>query len=142
MKTGNIKKTAIKIIGINITLFLLLFGLVDLNKTVFRPAFNETPFEQMLTGSFPTFIAAFLISLCAVNPVLIRRPRSGRLIVYLASLLVLTVLILDEMKSIGASQQFDIYDITGAVLGTLLAVLTFEYLYYRQKGKKRNSDTA
>jgi hypothetical protein len=27
-------------------------------------------------------------------------------------------------------------------LGTLLAVLTFEYLYYRQKGKKRNSDTA
>jgi cytosine/uracil/thiamine/allantoin permease len=138
MKTGNKKETAKKIIGINLTLFLLLVGLVYINKTVFRPTFNETPFEQILTGSFPTFIAAFLISLCAVNPVLIRRPRSGRLIVYLASLLVLTVLILDELKSIGASQQFDIYDIIGAVLGSILAVLTFEYLYYRQKrGKEK-----
>jgi hypothetical protein len=58
------------------------------------------------------------------------------LIVYLASLLVLTVLILDEMKSIGASTHFDIYDITGGILGSIWAVLTFEFLYYKQHRKK------
>jgi len=136
MKPRIEKKTVIKIIGINLTLFLLLYGLVYINKAVFRPTFNETHLAQILTGSFPTFIAAFLISLCAVNPVLIIRPRLGRLIVYLGSLCIMTMLILDELESIGASKQYDIYDIAGSILGSLLAVLTFEYLHYRQKRKK------
>ena len=135
MKPGVEKKTTIKIIGINLTLFLLLFGLVYINKTIFRPTFNETHLAQILTGSFPTFIAAFLISLCAVNPVLIRRPHFGRLIVYLSSFCIMTMLILDEVKSIEASKQYDVYDIAGSILGSLLAVLTYEYLHYRQKKK-------
>jgi glucan phosphoethanolaminetransferase (alkaline phosphatase superfamily) len=133
MKTRIEKKAKIKIVVINLTLFLLLYGLVYINKAVFRPTFNETHLEQILTGSFPTFIAAFLISLCAVNPVLIIKPRLGRLIVYLGSLCTMTVLMFDELESIGASKQYDIYDIAGSVLGALLAVLTFEYLNYRQK---------
>jgi len=136
MKPRIDKKTALKIIGINLTLFLLLVVLIYINKTFFRPTFNETRLEQILTGSFPTFIAAFLISLFAVNPVLIKKPRLGRLLVYLASLGTMTVLILDELESIGASKQYDIYDIVGSILGALLAVLTFEYLNYRQKRKK------
>jgi len=130
------KKTAITIIRINLTLFLLLVGLIYINKTVFRPTFNENYLAQILTGSFPNFIAAFLISLCAVNPVLIRRPKLGRLIVYLGSLGTMTVLILDELESIGASRQYDIYDVAGSVLGALLAVLTFEYLNCSQNRKK------
>jgi hypothetical protein len=118
------------------TLFLLLYGLVYINKSVFRPTFNETKLAQIITGSFPTFIAAFLISLFVVNPVLIRRPRLGRMIVYLGSLCVMIVLVLDEIKSIGASKQYDIYDISGCILGSLLAILTYEYLNYRQKRKK------
>ncbi|MFA5848312.1 MAG: hypothetical protein WC833_00370 [Bacteroidales bacterium] len=135
MKPRTEKKAVIKIIGINLTLGLLLFGLVYINKTVFRPTFNETHLAQILTGSFPTFIAAFLISLCAVNPVLIRRPRFGRLVVYLGSLCIMTVLLIDEFESMGASKQYDIYDIAGSILGSLLAVLTYEYLHYRQKRK-------
>lgn len=133
MKPRIEKKTIIKIIGINLTLFLLLVGLIYINKTIFRPTFNENYLAQILTGSFPNFIAAFLISLCAVNPVLIRKPRLGRMIVYLWTLGTMTVLILDELKSIGASKQYDINDIAGSILGAILAVMTFEYLNHRQK---------
>jgi len=135
MKPRIEKKTAIKIIGINMTLFLMLVGLIYINKTVFRPTFNETHMAQILTGSFPNFIAAFLISLCAVNPVIIRKPRFGRLIVYSGALLTMLVLILDESESIGASKLYDINDIAGSILGSLLAVLTYEYLSHRQKRK-------
>lgn len=127
------KKIAIKIIGINLTLFLLLVALIYINKTVFRPMFNEGNLAQILTGSFPNFIAAFLISLCAVNPVLIRKPRFGRLIVYLGSILTMLVLMLDELESIGASKQYDINDIAGSIIGSLLAIITYEYLNNRQK---------
>jgi len=138
MKPRIEKKIAFKIIGINMTLFLLLVLLIYINKTVFRPTFNENYFAQILTGSFPNFIAAFLISLCAVNPVLIRKPRLGRLIVYLGSLLTMLVLILDELESIGASRQYDINDIAGSALGSLLAILTYEYLNHRHKRKREN----
>ncbi|OFY44209.1 MAG: hypothetical protein A2X18_00940 [Bacteroidetes bacterium GWF2_40_14] len=138
MNTKIEKKTIIKIVGINLTLGLLLFGIVYINKTFFRPAFNETHLAQILTGSFPTFIAAFLISLCVVNPVLIRRPRLGRLIVYLGSLCIMTVLIIDEFESMSASKQYDIYDIVGSILGSLFAVLTYEYLHYRQFRIEKN----
>jgi hypothetical protein len=138
MKPRIEKKIAFKIVGINLTLFLLLVLLIYINKTVFRPTFNENYLAQILTGSFPNFIAAFLISLCAVNPVLIRKPKLGRLIVYLGSLLIMLALILDELESIGASRQYDINDIAGSVLGSLLAILTYEYLNHRQKRKREN----
>ena len=128
MKLTVNKKTTMKVIGINLILFLLLIFLIYINKTFLRPAFNETQLAKILTGSFPNFIAALLISLCAVNPVLIRRPKFGRLIVCLGSICTMTVLILDEIKSIGASTQFDSYDIAGTILGAVLAILIFEYL--------------
>ena len=135
MKPGIENKAVIKIIGINLTLFLLLYGLVYINMAIFRPIFNDTHLAQILLGSFPSFIAALLISLCVVNPVLIRQPRSGRLIVYLGSLCIMSVLVLDEFESIAASMQYDIYDIAGSILGSFLAVLIYEYLNYRQKQK-------
>ena len=128
------KKEMLKLIGINMLLFALLFGLVTINKQVFRPTFNHSDFALVLTGSFPNFIAAYLISLCVVNPVLIRQPQFGRLIVYVLSFVVMAILIVEEFISIwGASTHFDIYDIIGSVIGSLLAILTYEYLNARQK---------
>ncbi len=132
------KKTIMKIMAINLTLFLLLIFLIYINKAYFRHIFNETHIAQILTGSFPNFIAAYLISLCVVNPVLIRKPPFGRIIVYLGSLGTMTVLILDESKSIGASKLYDIYDIAGSILGALFAILTYEYLNFRQKRLEHN----
>jgi drug/metabolite transporter superfamily protein YnfA len=135
MKPRIEKKAVIKIIGINLTLALLLFGLIFINKTIFRPTFNISPFFQILTGSFPNFIAALLMSLCVVNPVLIKKPKFGRLIVYAISLGIMSILIFDELKSVVASKQYDIYDIIGSVMGSILAILTYEYLFYRQNLK-------
>jgi hypothetical protein len=130
-------KSVRKILRTNLILALLLFGLIFINKTVFRPAFNTTHFEQILTGSFPNFIAALLLGLCVVNPVLNKKPRFGRLIVYALSLCIMSVLILDETKSIAASETYDIYDIIGSISGSVLAILIYEYLFYRLNLKKK-----
>ena len=128
-----------KLVGINILLFILLFGIVTINKRVFRPTFNNSQLALIMTGSFPNFISAYIISLCIVNAVLIRKPKYGRQIVYILSFIVMTILIIEEYKSIwGASTYFDIYDIIGSSIGSLLAILTYEYLNSRQKDKMKD----
>ena len=135
------KKEIFKLIGINILLFILLFGLVTINKQFFRPTFNHSHFVLILTGSFPNFIAAYLISLCVVNAVIIRKPKFGRQIIYVLSFIIMAILIFEEFKSIwGASTQFDIYDIIGSAIGSLLAILTYEYLNFRQKNRLKRID--
>jgi glycerol uptake facilitator-like aquaporin len=136
MENKTKKKDAIKIIGINLALALLLFGLVFINKTVFRPEFKDSNIFQIITGSFPNFIAALLISLCVVNPVLVKKPRFGRYIVYAMSFGIMSILFFEEIKSVwGASTQYDIYDIIGSAIGSVISILLYEYLYFRQKIK-------
>ncbi len=53
-----------RIIIINVLLFAALFGLVSLNKEFIRPALENKGFSGLLSGCFPNFIAAFLISAC------------------------------------------------------------------------------
>jgi len=121
------RKTIQKVVGINILLFALLFGLVALNKRVLRPRFSHMPSVGILTGSFPNFIAAYVISLAFANPVHIRKPRNGRLIVYLGSVLVFAVLAVEELSPMwGASQYYDPFDILASGLGSLLSIATFE----------------
>jgi len=121
------RKNILKIIGINLILFALLFGLVSLNKEILRPEFNHISFARVLTGSFPNFIAAYIISLAFVNAVLIRKPQNGRLIVYLGSVLVCVILTIEEfMPMWGASTHFDSIDILASGLGSLGSIITFE----------------
>jgi len=144
MNTENIisSKDKFKIIGINILLFALLFGLVTLNKECFRPHFSNSTLAKIITGSFPNFIAAYIISLFAVNPVLTIKPRFGRMIVYISTLMISTILTIEELTSIvGASKQYDIYDIIASVLGSILAILTYESINYRQKNKLNKIET-
>ena len=82
------RKIRIRVVLINIGLFGLLFGLVTLNKEVLRPSLNHLPFMVPFTGSFPNFIAAFIISLCFVSGAIILEPGFSRFLVYLGSLLV------------------------------------------------------
>jgi hypothetical protein len=123
------RKDTLKIIGINLVLFALLYGLVSLNKGVLRPEFSHIPFARVLTGSFPSFIAAYVISLAFANAVLIRKPRNGRLIVYLGSVLVFVILTIDEFISTwGASTYYDSMDILASGLGSLLSIITYELM--------------
>ena len=94
-------KSKLRIIGINMGLFALLFGLISLNKDYFRPTFNNHSFARVLTGSFPNFIAAYLISLAFVNGILLRKPKFGRQIVYISALLIFIILAVEEVNQCG-----------------------------------------
>jgi len=132
-------RTRLTIVGINLILLALLFGLVSLNKGFFRPTFNHIPFVKFLTGIFPNFIAAYLISLSIVNAILIRKPKFGRIIVYTGSLVIFIILTIEEIKPMwGASTYNDLYDIFASGIGSALAILTFELISLRQKKKRIN----
>jgi len=123
------RKNMLKIIGINLVLFALLFELVSLNKVILRPGFSHISFARILTGSFPNFIAAFIISLAFANAVLIRKPQKGRLIVYVGSVLVFVILAIEEITPMwGASTYYDPFDILASGLGSLLSIITFELI--------------
>ena len=129
-------KNMLRIIGINLVLFALLFGLVSLNKEILRPKFSQISFINILTGSFPNFIAAYIISLAFVNAVVTREPKYGRFIVYISSLAVFAILTVEEFKPIwGASTHYDSFDILASGLGSLLSIMTFELIFLKRKNK-------
>jgi len=123
------RKNMLKIVGINLVLFALLYGLVSLNKEILRPEFSHIAFISILTGSFPNFIAANIIGLAFVNAVLIRKPQNGRLIVYAGSVLVFIILAIEEIHPIwGASTYYDPFDILASGLGSILSIIIFEMM--------------
>ena len=61
MEPNNSIKNKGKYIAINLILFALLYFLVSLNKEYIRPLFENKPFLGIVTGSFPNFIAAYII---------------------------------------------------------------------------------
>ena len=129
-------KSRIGIIVINTFLFAALFGLVTLNKELLRPALSNTYFLNILTGCFPNFIAAYLISLAFVSPVVIKKPMSGRLIIYVSSIIVFVILTIEELKPMwGASTHYDPYDILASGVGSLLAILTFEVIVFLRRSR-------
>ena len=120
-----------KVIAINAILFAALFGLVSLNKEILRPALNNSSLLKILTGSFPNFIAAYIISLAIVSAVWIRKFKHGRLIVYMGSIAVFAILTIEEIKPIlGASTYYDIFDIVASGVGSALTILTYELLVF------------
>ncbi len=122
-------KSKKKVIIINAFLVAALFGLVSLNKEFLRPVFNNSNVLKVLTGCFPNFIAAFIISLASVTAVLVRKLNRGRLIVYLSSIAVFIILMMEELTPMwGASTHYDSFDIIASGVGSLLAIVTFELL--------------
>ena len=116
-----------KVIAINAFLVAALFGLVTLNKEVLRPTLKNSEILKILTGCFPNFIAAFLISSVFISAVLVRKPIRGRIIVYLSSVIVFFVLMLEELKPMwGVSSHYDPYDIVASGIGSLSAIAVFE----------------
>ncbi len=131
-----------QIIITNILLFALLFGLVSLNKVVFRPNFGHLPCVNILTGSFPNFIAAFIISLALINGVLTKNLKHGRFIAYTGSVIVFIILTIEEIKPIwGASEHFDSLDILASGLGSLLSISTYEMIVFSRKHKLKKKGT-
>ena len=129
-----------KVIAVNALLVAALFGLVSLNKEVLRPAVNDSGLLKILTGCFPNFIAAYLISLAVVSAVLIRKFKHGRLIVYLSSIAVFVILTVEELKPMwGANTYYDIFDIVASGVGSTLAIFTYELLILIKMRRRRKN---
>jgi len=119
----------------------VLFELIALNKEYIKPAISDPGFLKILSDCFPSFIAAYLISLMAVSAVLIKKPKNGRRIVYIVSLWIFAMLIIDELnRGWGASTHFDKFDIVASGVGSLLAVVTYEIALRIQKKKKHHPE--
>jgi hypothetical protein len=128
------RKIKLRVVLTNIFLFGFLFGLVFLNKEVLRPSLSHIPSMTPITGSFPNFIAAYIISLFFVNGAVTMEPKYSRLLVYLCSLLVFAILTIEEVKPMwGASTCYDVLDIIATGAGSLLAIVTYELIVLKRK---------
>jgi hypothetical protein len=127
-------------IAINLILFAVLYLTVTFNKEFIRPVFGNSPIIGIITGSFSNFMAAYIISLFPVAPLLARNIelKKARLFIYVTSILVFLILTIEEFKPfVSASTTYDIYDILASGLGSLIAILTFEG-FIKKISKKRN----
>ncbi len=125
-----------KYLAINLILFAILYLSVDFNKEFIRPVYGYTPIIGIITGSFSNFMAAYIISLFPVSPIISKniKIKKARIIVYAISTLVFLILTAEEIYQIwGASTQYDLFDILASAVGSLLAILTFEIIIYWRK---------
>ena len=139
------KKTKIyrnkKYIAINLVLFAILYLSVTFNKEFIRPVYGHSPIIGIITGSFSNFMAAYIISLFTVAPILARNIeiKKSRLIIYAISMLVFIILTIEELKPfVSASKTYDTYDILASGLGSFAAILTFE-VFIKKIIKKKKS---
>jgi len=115
-------------LAINLILLAFLFLSVSLNKEYLRPASAGVAILDILTGSFPNFIAAYVISLFPAAPILSRRLSTtrGTLIMVAAAIAVFIVLTIEELAPVfGASKVRDGFDIIASAVGSSCAILTF-----------------
>jgi len=116
-------------------LFAVLYLSVTFNKEYIRPAYGNSPIIGIITGSFPNFMAAYIISLFPVSPIISKniKIKKARIIVYTISILVFFILTAEEIHPMwGASTQYDLYDILASAVGSLLSILTFELITKRR----------
>jgi len=120
-----------KYIGINLILIAILFLSVTFNKEFIRPVYGHSPTIGILTGSFSNFMAAYIISLFPIAPLLSKKIdiKKSRLIIYVISIIVFIILTIEELKPFfSASKTYDIYDIIASGFGSIIAILTFELI--------------
>ena len=128
------QKGKIRVVLTNLLLFGVLYGLVSLNKAVLRPAVGQISWVTPITGSFPNFIAAYILSLFFVNAAVILEPKHSRLLVYLGSLFIFAILTFEEVNSMwGASEVYDVLDIIASGAGSLLAIASYELIILKRK---------
>ena len=127
-----------KAIITNLMLFVILYFSVSFNKEYIPPIYGENPIIGILTGSYSNFIAAYIISLFSISPILKRKisKKISRIIFYIISTSVFILLTIEEINPFTqASKTFDIYDIIASGIGSLLAIVTFEIIIKKQKNR-------
>jgi len=130
-----------RFIAINLILFAILYLSVTFNKEFIRPVYGHSQIIGILTGSFANFIAAYIVSLFPIAPILARNIdiKKSRVIIYSISFIVFLILTFEELKPfVNASKTYDIYDIIASGLGSITAIITFEIFLKKINKKKIN----
>ncbi len=125
-----------KYIAINLILFAVLYLSISFNKEFVRQLIGDNHITGILTGSFPNFMATYIISLFPIAAILAKKPnlKNSRLIIYMVAFIVFLILTAEEFQPFfGANTVYDIYDIIANGLGSILAILTFELLLQKTK---------
>ena len=123
-----------RVLVFNAILFAIQFFSISFNKEILRPFYRNVPLVGVVTGCFPNFIAAFIISLCFMNGIVAKKLKYERLIVYIGSILVFVILTLEELVPMwGASTHYDLFDIIASGIGSLLAITIFEIVVLKRK---------
>lgn len=124
-------KQRLKIIVGNLLLFGSLVLLIQLNKTYFRPDTIPGSWQNIITGVFPNFIAALVLSLAIIRAVWQCKTQYHRQIVYGAALGIFGILCAKEYFYIWeASTHFDKGDIIASALGVLVSIAVYEGIRY------------
>ena len=123
-------------ITINLILFAVLYFSVSFNKEFIRPLIEDNNILGILTGSFPNFMAAYIISLFPIAAILAKYPnvKNSRFIIYFVAFMVFLILTVEELNPFfGASTVYDTYDLIANGLGSILAIITFELVLRKTK---------
>ena len=130
-----------KYLAINLILFAILFLSVTFNKEFIRPIYGHSPIIGIVTGSFSNFMAAYIISLFPIAPILIKNIeiKKARLIIYSVSITSFAILAIEEVCPMwGASTQYDLFDIFASGIGSVFAILTFELITIELRNREKN----
>jgi len=128
-----------KYLVINLLLFAFLYFSVSFNKEYIRPIYADKAFWGILTGSYSNFMAAYVISLCAIPAIFARNlMKQSRMVFYTVSGFIFLLLMFEEISPFaGVSKVCDIYDILASALGSLFAIFTFEIIFKKRKHDKQ-----
>ena len=106
-------------------LFLVVIGII--NGEYLRPHYGNLKYFNIIIGSLPNFVGAFVFSLFLSSQISKLYIKKRRILIYLISFLVFILLTIEEYKPFfTASKTFDTFDIVASGLGVFCAIVVLE----------------
>ena len=108
-----------------IILILVVIGII--NGEYLRPRYGNLKHFNIIIGSLPNFVGAFVFSLFFSVQISQLYLKKRRLLIYLTSILVFISLTIEEYHPFfTASKTFDVFDIVASGLGVFCAIVVLE----------------
>ena len=106
-------------------LFLVVIGII--NGEYLRPNYGNLKYFNIIIGSLPNFVGAFVFSLFLSSLISQLFLKKRRLLIYLISFLVFILLTIEEYHPFfTATKTFDFFDILANGLGVFCAIVVLE----------------
>lgn len=115
-------------------LILVILGII--NGEYLRPQYGKLQYFDVLIGSLPNFVGAFVFSLLLSSQISKLYVQKRKLIIYFISFLVFIILTIEEFHPfLTATKTFDIFDIIASAIGALCSVIVLELSIKKNENK-------